>query len=97
MTVLIATFLIVGFCFMAVFFLSWLVIWHYEKYSHSHDESQVVIDEISGIYVTFLFATLSVPVFIAGFLLFRFFSQKKISRATLRFRIVFFKFKCEWP
>lgn len=62
---------------LLVFFFSWLVIWHYEKHAHSHDESQVVIDEISGIYVTFLFAPLTLPVLVAGFLLFRFFDILK--------------------
>lgn len=62
---------------VVVFFLSWWVIWHYEKHSGSHDESKVVIDEISGIYVTFLFATLSMPILIAGFILFRFFDILK--------------------
>ena len=62
---------------LAVFFLSWLVIWHYEKHSSSHDESQVVIDEVSGIYVTFLFLKLSLPVLIAGFILFRIFDILK--------------------
>ena len=41
----------------AVFIISYLVIWHYESAAKTHDESQVVIDEISGIFFTFLFAS----------------------------------------
>lgn len=62
---------------LAVFLFAWLIIWHYESYSKAHDESQVVIDEVSGIYVTFLFLPLSVPILVAGFLIFRFFDILK--------------------
>lgn len=62
---------------LGVFLFSWLVIWHYEKQSQSHDESQVVIDEIAGIYMTFLFAPINLPILAAGFLLFRFFDIVK--------------------
>jgi phosphatidylglycerophosphatase A len=61
----------------AVFIISYLVIWHYESGAKTHDESQVVIDEISGIFFTFLFLPITVPVLVAGFILFRFFDILK--------------------
>jgi phosphatidylglycerophosphatase A len=62
---------------LAVFLLSWLVIWHYESYAKTHDESQVVIDEISGIFFTMMFLPLTMPNLVAGFILFRFFDIVK--------------------
>ena len=62
---------------LAIFALSYIVIWHYESLAHTHDESQVVIDEISGIFFTFLFVPLTLPILIAGFVLFRFFDIVK--------------------
>lgn len=62
---------------LAIFLFSYIIIWHYESQAKTHDESQVVIDEISGIYFTFLFLPLTMPVLIAGFLLFRFFDILK--------------------
>lgn len=61
----------------AVFVISYLVILHYESLAKTHDESQVVIDEVSGIFFTFLFLPLTVPVLVAGFILFRFFDILK--------------------
>lgn len=58
---------------LAIFLLSYIIIWHYESGAKTHDESQVVIDEISGIFFTFLFLPLSLPILVAGFVLFRIF------------------------
>ncbi|MCB9073776.1 MAG: phosphatidylglycerophosphatase A [Bdellovibrionaceae bacterium] len=62
---------------LLIFFISWFVIWHYEMYAHTHDEPQVVIDEVSGIFFTFVFLPLTLPILIAGFLIFRFFDILK--------------------
>ena len=51
--------------------LSWYLISVYEANTHKHDDSQVVIDEFAGIFITFVGITPSVPHFLAGFLLFR--------------------------
>lgn len=56
--------------------LAWISIASYEK-NNSHDNSEVVIDEIAGIFVSFLFIPLTLPNLLAGFLLFRFFDILK--------------------
>ena len=51
--------------------LSWYLISLYEAQTHKHDDSQVVIDEFAGIFITFIG---TVPVglnLVAGFILFR--------------------------
>lgn len=50
--------------------LAWVSIFFFEK-SHSHDRSEVVIDEIAGIFCCFFWLQISLPILIAGFLIFR--------------------------
>lgn len=44
----------------------------YEKASNSHDAGAIVIDEVTGIWVTLIPASMALPHIIAAFLLFRF-------------------------
>jgi phosphatidylglycerophosphatase A len=59
-------------CFAAAFtLLSWYLIYLYEAQTHKHDDSQVVIDEFAGIFITFIGVTPSGLNLVAGFILFR--------------------------
>ena len=62
---------------LVVCFLSWVLIFFYEKKSQTHDESSVVIDEIAGIFVCFLGIPIVLPTLVAGFVLFRIFDIAK--------------------
>jgi phosphatidylglycerophosphatase A len=57
--------------------LSWLLIALYEKNSHKHDDQQVVIDEVAGIFVCFLGLPITIPFLCFGFILFRIFDILK--------------------
>ncbi len=57
--------------------VSWLLIAIYEKNSHKHDDQQVVLDEVAGIFVCFLGIPISWPSLFVGFILFRFFDILK--------------------
>ncbi len=54
-----------------VVLLAYVSIHFYEKGSGHHDDQQVVVDEIAGIFLTFLFLPLNMPILLAGFILFR--------------------------
>ncbi len=54
-------------------FVGWISTYYYEKWNHSHDPKEVVIDELIGMWITLLAAAQSVPVFLLGFLFFRLF------------------------
>lgn len=57
--------------------LSWILIAIYEKCSHTHDDQQVVIDEVVGIFVCFLGISIYWQSLFVGFVLFRFFDIVK--------------------
>ncbi|MBY0316214.1 MAG: phosphatidylglycerophosphatase A [Bdellovibrionales bacterium] len=61
---------------IALTILAYITIYVYEK-NHEHDDPTVVIDEIAGIYLSFLFLPLTLPILTAGFLLFRFYDILK--------------------
>ncbi len=59
-------------CFAAAFtLLSWFLISLYEAQTHKHDDSQVVIDEFAGIFITFIGVAPAGLNLLAGFILFR--------------------------
>lgn len=51
--------------------LSWYLIFLYEAQTHKHDDSQVVIDEFAGIFITFIGIAPAGLNLLAGFVLFR--------------------------
>jgi phosphatidylglycerophosphatase A len=51
--------------------LSWYLIFLYETHTQKHDDSQVVIDEVVGIIISFVGIAWSGPHLVAGFVLFR--------------------------
>ena len=51
--------------------LSWFLIYLYEAQTHKHDDSQVVIDEFAGIFITFIGIAPVGLHLLAGFILFR--------------------------
>lgn len=58
--------------FAAAFTLvSWYLIYLYEAQTHKHDDSQVVIDEFAGIFITFIGVAPVGLNLVAGFILFR--------------------------
>lgn len=58
-------------------FLAWLIIYHYEKTTKTHDSARIVIDEIAGIAISFYAIPTTLPNLIAGFIIFRFLDIKK--------------------
>lgn len=61
---------------IAITLIAYLTIYVYEK-NHPHDDPTVVIDEIAGIYLSFIFLPLTLPILTAGFVLFRFYDIVK--------------------
>jgi phosphatidylglycerophosphatase A len=57
--------------------LGWLVADKFEKETQTHDSSQIVIDEVAGVWLTLLAAPLSPLSVVASFILFRFFDILK--------------------
>lgn len=57
--------------------LSWYFIHLYEVTTGKHDDSQVVIDEIVGIFICFVGLPITLPLLFAGFVVFRFFDILK--------------------
>lgn len=51
--------------------LSWFLIFVYEAHTQKHDDSQVVIDEFAGTFITFVGVVPSSLNLLAGFVLFR--------------------------
>ncbi len=65
-------------CLLFIFLLGSLAATRAEKILARKDPSQVVVDELLGMWLTFLpFATLTPSMWLAGFLLFRFFDIVK--------------------
>src|SRR5690606_7938391 len=62
---------------IGVVILALLSIHFYEKRTGRHDDQQIVVDEIAGIFLAFLGLPLSLPILAAGFLLFRLFDILK--------------------
>jgi phosphatidylglycerophosphatase A len=62
---------------LIVCFLSWYLIDLYEKNTGRHDDQQVVIDEVAGIFVCFLGVALTTSNLLFGFILFRVFDILK--------------------
>ena len=60
-------------CIINIIFSDWA-----ENFFQTKDPSQVVIDEVAGYFLTVLFFKPSMAVFIAAFILFRFFDITKI-------------------
>lgn len=50
----------------------------FEKATKTHDSSVIVIDEVAGVWIALLPAALNPILFVAGFLLFRFFDIVKV-------------------
>lgn len=55
---------------IALTLIAWISIALYEQ-KNSHDNSEVVIDEVVGIFISFLFLPLTLPILVAGFFIFR--------------------------
>ncbi len=65
-------------CLLAIFFVGALAATRAEKILGKKDPSQVVVDELLGMWLTFLpFTALTPGMWLAGFLLFRFFDIVK--------------------
>lgn len=67
-----------------VFLIGWWATAHYRLYAAARDPSEVVVDEVSGQWLTFLVADPAIPWhWLLGFLLFRFFDIIKPWPANL--------------
>ena len=50
---------------------------HYQKTTHSHDASEIVVDEVIGIWIALCFVPADVLLYVLGFVLFRLFDILK--------------------
>jgi len=55
-----------------ILIIGWYFTNIYEKINHKHDASEIVIDEMAGVFITLSFIPVNVWYYIAGFFIFRF-------------------------
>ena len=55
------------------FIIGWIATAIYEKHSKKHDASEVVIDEMAGMFLTLALIPVDIELYVIGFFVFRFF------------------------
>ncbi len=65
------------------FFVGWIATTIYEKHTHTHDASEVVIDEMAGIFLTLAIIPVDIILYGIAFFVFRFFDIVKIFPANV--------------
>lgn len=60
-----------------ILIIGWYFTNIYEKINNKHDASEIVIDEMAGVFITLSFIPVDVWYYIAGFFIFRFFDILK--------------------
>ncbi|MGB1361488.1 MAG: phosphatidylglycerophosphatase A, partial [Alphaproteobacteria bacterium] len=78
-----------------VFLIGWYFTYLYENQSQKHDASEVVIDEMAGVFITLAFVPVDIWYYVIGFLMFRIFDVLKpypvymIDRQKTPFSVMF--------
>ena len=66
-----------------VFFIGWIATTVYEKNTTRHDASEVVIDEMAGMFLTLAIIPVDMTLYVVAFFVFRFFDIVKVFPANV--------------